>query len=730
MKHNNNGIIPGDNPIEEVNEDLLDRKEIAANFARHVLRLDVSKGAVVGIFAPWGYGKTSFLNLARPEFEKGGVSIISFNPWVFSGAEQLVDRFFLVLSSEMIKESSLKRIGKIFAKYGAALSPTISVFLKLQGNLWISAVADIFSNVMKKINVSIKTSDDLRKKIENEFRELDQPVIVVLDDIDRLSTPEIRDIFKLIRLTASFPNLIYIVLCDRTRVEKALNEVNLSGGRDYLEKIVQFSYDLPVVSQDLLQQLLAREIKRVKANFDDIENSETIDWNDVFREIISPLIRNIRDIRRYVASIHSTLFQLRNEVSVTDLLALEAIRLFLPDVFRLIPGAINDLTLTSVATGNYFHTTQRIHDGHDTKLGIESENNEQRQLNQINKIIDAAGTNQNVVKSAFARLFWYPDNQNLDTPEIRVQKESEFLQNKRVAHEYILLQYLEFRLSETLLDVQKALDWMANSEQLETHFLSLSREHALNVLITLRYFSAKFQETHTEPGITALLNVMPYLSDRELPDYEARMCCSIVIESLLKTHSALGFDNQMNSNFKIENVMASVRPLISKCEFIRVLRKHENYQTEVAQQELLSLEKSLCEQIFSVDRDHLLQECNLIELLCFAKTHCDKNEEQFELKISPIVTFAIFFWGQTIVTKFELDSLNFEKTQGDGFDLNNILKIFEQKEILETKIRELDANFDETLPQIQSIFGIQESDAKDLLERAKKSLDFDWALPD
>ena len=728
MEHNKKGIIPGDNPIEDVNEDLLERKEIAANFARHVLNLDVSKGVVVGIFAPWGYGKTSFLNLTRPDFEKARVSIISFNPWVFSGAEQLVDRFFSVLSSEMIEKSFLIKIGINLAKYGAALSPTVKLFSKLLSIPGLSLLADVLFNTIKQTNALIKNPDYLRKKIENEFKELDQPLVVVLDDIDRLSTPEIRDIFKLIRLTASFPNLIYIVLCDRTRVEEALNEVNLSG-RDYLEKIVQFSYDLPVVSQDLLQQLLAREIERVKANFDDIENSETIDWNDVFREIISPLIRNIRDIRRYVASIHSTLFQLRNEVSVTDLLALEAIRLFLPDVFRLIPGAINDLTLTSVATSNYIHSTKQIHHDHDIKLGIGSENYEQRQSNQINKIIEAAGTNQNVVKSVFARLFWYPGKQNLDAPEIRVQKEGEFLQNKRVAHEYILLQYLEFRPSETLLDVRKALDCMASSEQLETYLLSLTEIRALNVLRTLHYFSANFKETHIEHGITALLNVIPYYSDRQSPIDEAKIFAMAAVTNLWKVHSALGVDDQTNSNSKIKNVMASVKPLSSKYEFIRLLRDQEKFNTEVEQKELLSLENSLCEQICTADSDLLDQEFNLIDLLCFAKTHCGNKEEQFELEISPIGTFAILYGGQTIVTKSDPGSSRFENSLGHGLDLNRIRIIFEQKENLETKIRELDAHFDETLPQIQSVFGIQETDAKDLLDQAKNWLEADWALP-
>lgn len=86
----------------------------------------------------------------------------------------------------------------------------------------------------------------MRDKVSKALKKLDKPLIVVLDDIDRLSTPEIRDIFKLVRLTASFPNIIYILAFDRVRVEQALGEQGISG-RDYLEKILQLVADLPVI---------------------------------------------------------------------------------------------------------------------------------------------------------------------------------------------------------------------------------------------------------------------------------------------------------------------------------------------------------------------------------------------------------------------------------------------------------------------------------------------------
>ena len=120
----------------------------------------------------------------------------------------------------------------------------------------------------------------------------------------------------------------------------------------------------------------------------------------------------------------------------------------------------------------------------------------------------------------------------------------------------------------------------------------------------------------------------------------------------------------------------------------------------------------------------------MIGLLCFAKAHCEQNEEQFDSEISPIVTFAIFLGGQTISTKSELGSSHVEIAPGGGFDLKKIVTIFGSKETLRAKIFELDANFDEVLPQIKSNFEIQEDYAKELLERAKSWLDIVLNLPD
>src|SRR5712664_1331812 len=92
---------PGDNPIRTFESDTLDRSKTARLFAQQVLALDVSEGVVVGVLGDWGSGKTSFVNLARLELKQAGISVVDFNPWMFSGADQLVEAFFVELAAQL-----------------------------------------------------------------------------------------------------------------------------------------------------------------------------------------------------------------------------------------------------------------------------------------------------------------------------------------------------------------------------------------------------------------------------------------------------------------------------------------------------------------------------------------------------------------------------------------------------------------------------------------------------
>src|SRR5690349_19629621 len=114
--------VAADNPITRPEDDALGRTKSAQSFAEQVLALDSTECVVVGVLGPWGSGKTSFVNLARKRLRQAGVTVLEFNPWMFSGADQLIQAFFVELSAQLKVRADLAEIGKLLEDYGETFS--------------------------------------------------------------------------------------------------------------------------------------------------------------------------------------------------------------------------------------------------------------------------------------------------------------------------------------------------------------------------------------------------------------------------------------------------------------------------------------------------------------------------------------------------------------------------------------------------------------------------------
>jgi predicted KAP-like P-loop ATPase len=191
-----------DNPIRDHHDDTLGRAESAESFASHVLALDRSEGAVVGVLGPWGSGKTSYINLARDEFRAAGAEIVDFNPWMFSGAEQLVESFFVEVASQLKHRPGLADVGKDLEDYGELFSGL--GWLPLVGP-WIERGRIANRLLAKLLQRRKEGSADRRAKLTKELQKLGRPIVVVIDDIDRLSTTEIRGHLQARSANGQFP---------------------------------------------------------------------------------------------------------------------------------------------------------------------------------------------------------------------------------------------------------------------------------------------------------------------------------------------------------------------------------------------------------------------------------------------------------------------------------------------------------------------------------------------
>ena len=507
-----------DRPITTAEGDVLERSGPAALFAQQILALDYRGGLVVGVLGPWGSGKTSYINLARAEFSRAGAHVLDFNPWMFSGADRLADAFFTEVSSELKLLPQVGEAGKAFEEYGELLSglgwvPFVGPFAE-RARLAMRLIGGGL-NGFKRIQGG---AIERRTRVARALEKLAQPVVVVLDDIDRLTTAEIRQVFQLVRLTASFPNIVYVLAFDRLRVEQALSEDGVSG-RAYLEKILQLAIDLPELPPEVLTSQITDALDTALS---DVENTGGLDanvWPNIFFEVVRPLIGNLRDVNRYALAIRGTVTALGGQVALADVLGMEAIRIFLPDVFAQIPVNVEALTNVGVMA-----------------LGQREQG---RWKLVIDEVISAAGRREPVATNAIKLLF-PAARKFIDNYHFTSDARQGWLRAKRVAHPDILRLYLERMPSaglKTHYAAEQAFSLLSDEDALTAYLRSLEPSRIEDVISSLEVFEGEFRPDQVVSGVVALLELLPDLPDRNrgLLDFPTALKVTRVTIRLLRS---------------------------------------------------------------------------------------------------------------------------------------------------------------------------------------------------
>ena len=722
--------IPGDNPIRDANADVLGRTATAKSFAGHILELDASEGAAVGVFGPWGSGKTSFINLARTEFEQAKIPVLDFNPWMFSGTEQLVGRFFDELSAEL-RLRNFAKAGKALKKYGDALTVPLSLLGVPLVKELVAVLKTVCSVVGRPTSVNQR-----RKDVEDALRNRERPIIVVLDDVDRLSVSEIRDVFKLARLTGSFPNLIYIVLCDRLRVEQALGENGLSG-RDYLEKIIQWPFDLPEAPEHILGQRLLEEIDNAREgikNHGPFDEHEQV-WRNVSREIVRPLIRNMRDVRRYAAAIRGTVAGLEGKVALADVLGLEAIRIFMPDVFNRLPDLMDILTARSQLSSAESESMR-----FEAALLKYSDKPENMKIDarRIGKLIEA-GKTPGVVQAMIRLLFpacgenifgrsihqQFSDKDDQDVEKIRKALSTDrsspekFLVNYRVANEAVFRLYLERTVAEDVSvaeDTGQAFDRMADRGDLHEFMRSLTRQRRSEVIQHLEGFKDRFREEHVVPGSIVLLNLLLDMLENPVYPYDPQGIVQRIIAQLFQALS-----NADEAEAAVRRILPEVAMLFPKVVFVFEIGYRDKFGINlVSKTAAIEFENELLDRIRDTPIDDLTKESDLVLVLRFANTVVGSSKDPFDSKKSAQLTFVIL---RSVLKKLrDVDSIDHAQDSHRTFLRTSLIDFYGGEDAVRARIENLRAQFETLKPWIEETQNISLEDAAKLPDRADNLL--------
>jgi predicted KAP-like P-loop ATPase len=315
-----------DRPNKPPAPDLLGRDRFAERLADDIRAWDGSDSIVIALFGSWGSGKTSLKErvVANLRSAASDWPILDFNPWQFSGSGSITIPFFRELdvilktgrAGKDSEEASIK-----LKRYSSHLSllGTIAKFVTPFGLLHsaeAAAGAAAAAEALQKManvaeqggqaleqEVGSKTATDIKKELAEAMAGLDRPILVVIDDIDRLTTAEILEVFQLVKVNADLPNIIYLLLFDRPVVSKALDKVSEGRGGQYLEKIVQVAYHIPQARPDKIRDILFAGIDEILGANDAEVRWNVNRWSDVYLEGMAPYFRNLRHAYRFLASL-------------------------------------------------------------------------------------------------------------------------------------------------------------------------------------------------------------------------------------------------------------------------------------------------------------------------------------------------------------------------------------------------------------------------------------------
>ncbi|ARU44246.1 hypothetical protein CCB81_08835 [Armatimonadetes bacterium Uphvl-Ar2] len=340
-----------DEPLEQETDDMLGRGQFAETVARTLLSACGPKSLVVGLIGPWGSGKSTVAHFAanRLKSHNPEIPIIWFEPWLIGSTEAFVREFFIELGRVLLTDGDTdqgrsKRSN--FYKYAARITDSLSHSLQIgsafgvQNAAQIAAAMIASAQVFNTLSTALEpdsetpTLSELRNEICSELRKNSKPVVVVIDDLDRLSAFEIRAVFQLIKACAEFPNLRFLVLFDRAQATTALNSV-VGDAEGFLEKIVNQAFDLPFVTQDQRQSYIDRCIETL--NLGSLSEEAKTRLHFVSQGLLVPGLSSIRRAKRFFGSASVLLRELRDDhytnIDLPDFLVLEFIRQFLPELY-------------------------------------------------------------------------------------------------------------------------------------------------------------------------------------------------------------------------------------------------------------------------------------------------------------------------------------------------------------------------------------------------------------
>lgn len=309
-----------------VNYDLLDRRIIVSILYDAIVNTACSSNAyVIGLDGKWGTGKTTIINLVKQRLSKeieqnDDIRIVkNFDFWTTGSQTAILNSMY---------DALLKAIG---VDYNSVKTRKL---LKRTAN-FMTNVPKIGKAVSQIINENITQEDvdQLKDNLEELILSSNKRYVFFVDDLDRANSSQVLFLLKMLGTVFNLPNLIFVLLYDKQRMKKIINneeELNIA----FVEKIINQEIRVPEVSEKTIQDLYKKGLNNLATAYG-LSNFEIKKLAPAIDRVVKQ-IRNIRDLKRVMNSVCNIAFSEDNTLNREDSLLIEFIHFEEPELYELI----------------------------------------------------------------------------------------------------------------------------------------------------------------------------------------------------------------------------------------------------------------------------------------------------------------------------------------------------------------------------------------------------------
>lgn len=320
-----------DHPISEKSKDLYGVSDFSKCIANAFENIEKPVGITVALNGAWGAGKTSIINMVKETLKENNSEIIvtEFKCLWFRGEEALAVAFLKHLTCILGQSFSDKT--KDLILFVDNIKTIVKHVVNLStGGTFGSLIEDVVSDFTNLVQE--KSLEDSFNSLSQQLRGYGKRFLIIIDDLDRLSTQEMLAVFRLLRTIGHLPNVMYLIAFDKKLAEDSVKKEYPVDGANFLDKIIQASFEIPLPSKlNLINVLLNKLGPFYHDDYEEDKHSR-----DILLGLVLPYMETPRHVARLINIISITWPSIRNEINFADFIAMETIRIYDPNLFSFI----------------------------------------------------------------------------------------------------------------------------------------------------------------------------------------------------------------------------------------------------------------------------------------------------------------------------------------------------------------------------------------------------------